>query len=130
MDHSIVRTDQAPAARGCYSQGVLAGPFLFTAGQLPLDPTTGQMVTGGITEQAERVLKNIQGIVEAAGGTLRDVVKVSVFIVDMEEWGKLNEVYARFFPVDPPARTVMTAKELHYGARVEIDAVACVRDGK
>lgn len=126
MERRIIATDRAPAARGCYSQGVTVGPWLFTAGQLPLDPATGQLVPGGIAEQAERVLKNIQGIVEAAGGTLRDVVKVTVFIADIADWGPFNEIYARFFPTDPPARTVVTAKELHYGARVEVEAVACI----
>lgn len=126
MERRTIVTDRAPAARGCYSQGMIVGPFLFTAGQLPLDPATGQLVPGGIAEQTERVLKNIQGIVEAAGGALRDVVKVTVFIADIAEWGALNEVYARFFPADPPARTVVAAKELHYGAHVEMEAVAYI----
>lgn len=126
VERKIIRTDKSPAAKGCYSQGVHAGPFLFTAGQLPLDPATGQIVAGDIAEQAERVLRNIAGIVEAAGGTLRDVVKVTVYIVDMADWGRLNEVYARFFTDNPPARTVVSAKELHYGALLEMDAVAFI----
>lgn len=128
MTKQIVKTANAPAARGCYSQGVIANGFLFCAGQLPLDPLSGQIVKGGVSAQAERVIRNLQAVIEAAGSSLQDVVKVTVFISDIAHWGEVNEVYGRFFNENPPARSVVPVKELHYGALIEIEAVAVMRE--
>lgn len=127
MTKRIIATTGAPLARGCYSQAVVANGFVFCAGQLPLIPETGQIVEGGIEAQTERTLRNLQAVIEAAGSTMADVVKVTVFITDIAHWGAVNEVYARFFPAQAPARSVAPIKELHYGALVEVEAIAVAR---
>jgi 2-iminobutanoate/2-iminopropanoate deaminase len=124
-----VATDKAPKAIGPYSQGIKAGDFVFTAGQAGVDPSTGKLVEGGISEQTRQVLKNIQAILEAAGTSLDRVVKVGVFLQDMADFTAMNAVYAEFFPPDknPPARTTVQAARLPLGALVEIDAVALIK---
>lgn len=124
MSKRIVATNGAPPARGCYSQGVVANGFLFCAGQLPLCPETGQIVEPGIEAQTNQVMRNLQAVIEAAGSTLDDVVKVTVFITDIAHWTAVNSVYARFFPSTSPARSVVAVDSLHYGALIEIDAIA------
>jgi len=120
----VVRTAEAPAAVGPYSQGIAAAPFVFTAGQVGLDPATGKLVAGGIEAETRRVLQNIQAILEAAGASLADVVKTTVFLTSMEDFAVMNRVYAEFFPDPPPARTTVAVQGLPAGARVEIDALA------
>jgi 2-iminobutanoate/2-iminopropanoate deaminase len=118
-----IRTAAAPAAVGPYSQAVRAGDFLFVSGQLGIDPATKKLVDGGIEAQAQRVLENIAAIVAEAGGTMSAVVKTTVFLRSMGDFAKLNEVYARFFGADPPARATFEVAALPLGALVEIEAV-------
>lgn len=120
----IVRTDQAPDAIGPYSQAVTANGFVFTSGQIPIDPATGQFVPGGIAEQTQQVLKNLSAVLEAAGSSLQQVVKTTVFLADMQDFTAMNEVYATFFGAEPPARSTVQAARLPRDARVEIDVVA------
>jgi len=124
MDRNIVATDKAPGAVGPYSQAVIAGDLVYTAGTLGLDPSTGELIGQGIGKQTRQALTNIKSILEAAGSSLDKTVKLSVFLTDMENFGEMNVVYAEFFPSDPPARTTVEIGPLPKGALVEIDAVA------
>jgi 2-iminobutanoate/2-iminopropanoate deaminase len=120
-----VRTDRAPLPVGPYSQAIVAGEFVYVAGQGPTDPTTGRCVEGGVQAQTEQVLKNIQAILEAAGTSMGNVVKVNVYLADRRDFGAMNEVYARFFTGEPPARTTVQALP-PVDIAVEIDCVACL----
>lgn len=124
MNRQIIRTDNAPGAIGPYNQGVRAGGFLFTAGQIPLDPKTMEVVGTTAAEQARQALTNAKGIVEAAGLTMGNVVKATVFIRDMGQFAAINEVYATFFPGEPPARSVVEVSRLPKDVLVEIELVA------
>jgi 2-iminobutanoate/2-iminopropanoate deaminase len=120
-----IETSRAPAAIGPYSQGVRIGNLVFTAGQIPLDPTTMELVGGeDVAAQTERVLANLKGILEEAGSGLHAVVKTTVFLVDMNDFAAMNEVYARFFGEHRPARSTVEVARLPRDVRVEIDAVA------
>ena len=101
---------------------------MFTSGQIPIDPMTGEFVLGGISEQTEQVLKNVTAVLEAAGSSLEQVVKTTVFLADMKEFSAMNEVYAKFFPAPPPARSTVAAAGLPRDARVEIEVVALVSE--
>lgn len=125
-DLKAVQTDGAPAAIGPYSQGVISGGFLFTAGQIALDPATGELVEGDIDVQAERVLDNLSAIIKAAGASMTDVVKTTVFLTDMSDYAAVNEVYARYFSEPFPARAAVAVAHLPKGVRLEIEAVARV----
>ena len=120
----IVQTKQAPDAIGPYSQAVIANGFVFTSGQIPIDPATGQFVSGGIAEQTQQVLQNLTAVLEAAGTGLQQVVKTTVYLADMQDFTAMNEVYATFFGAEPPARSTVQAARLPRDARVEIDVVA------
>ena len=120
----IVQTKQAPDAIGPYSQAVIANGFVFTSGQIPIDPATGQFVSGGIAEQTQQVLKNLKAVLEAAGTGLQQVVKTTVYLADMQDFTAMNEVYATFFGAEPPARSTVQAARLPKDALVEIDVVA------
>jgi 2-iminobutanoate/2-iminopropanoate deaminase len=120
----IIKTDAAPAAIGPYSQAVRAGGFVFASGQIPLDPATMQFGAGGVAEQTEQVLKNLQAVLAAAGVGLEQVVKTTVFLADMNDFAAMNEVYGRFFTENPPARATVQAARLPRDARVEIEVVA------
>jgi 2-iminobutanoate/2-iminopropanoate deaminase len=124
MKRQIVATDAAPKAIGPYSQAVWAGDTLFCAGQIPLDPATGNMVTGGITEQATRVLENIHGLLKSQGLDFANVVKSTVFLSDMNNFAAMNEVYAKYFTKEPPARSTIQVARLPKDALVEIEVVA------
>jgi 2-iminobutanoate/2-iminopropanoate deaminase len=126
MQREIIATDKAPAAVGPYSQGVRVGEFVFTAGQIPLDPATGQFVEGGIEAQTWQALTNVSAVLEAAGTSLANVVKTTVFLADMGEFKAMNGVYAGFFPEAPPARSAIQAVALPLGARIEIEAIAVI----
>jgi 2-iminobutanoate/2-iminopropanoate deaminase len=126
MIRQIVQTDKAPGAVGPYSQGTRTEELLFTAGQIPLDPTTGSLVEGGIQEQTRQVLKNLQAVLEAGGAGLDSVMKCTVFLQNMGEFTLMNEVYGEFFPDSPPARSAVEVAALPLGALVEIEAVALV----
>jgi 2-iminobutanoate/2-iminopropanoate deaminase len=119
-----VHTTAAPAAIGPYSQAIRAGDFIFVSGQLGIDPATKQLVEGGIAAQAERALRNIAAILEAAGGTMEQVVKTTVLLQSMDDFSRLNEVYARYFSAEPPARAAYQVAKLPLGALVEIEAIA------
>jgi 2-iminobutanoate/2-iminopropanoate deaminase len=127
-EHRIVSTPAAPKAIGPYSQGVVAGGFLFTAGQIALDPASGAFVGGGdVAKETERVLENLRAICVAAGATLGDVVRCDVHLADLADFGRMNEIYARWFPVDPPARLTVQSARLPKDARVEIAAIVAIR---
>ncbi|MCX5753511.1 MAG: RidA family protein [Candidatus Krumholzibacteria bacterium] len=119
-----VHTNAAPAAIGPYSQAIRAGDFLFISGQLGLDPATKKIVEGGVLFEAERALMNIGAILEAAGGTFAHVVKTTVLLQSMDDFSRLNEVYARFFSGEFPARAAYQVARLPLGALVEIEAIA------
>ena len=120
----IIHTDQAPQAIGPYSQAIKANGVVFASGQIPTDPQTGQFVPGGIQEQTEQVLRNLAAVLEAAGSGLNRVVKTTVFLAYMQEFGAMNEIYGKFFSEEPPARATVEAVSLPRGARVEIEAIA------
>ena len=125
----IVRTENAPAAIGPYSQAVQAGGFVFASGQIPIDPRTGEFVEGGIREQTEQVLRNLSAVLQAAGSSLDRVVKTTVFLADMNDFAAMNEVYGRYFSADaPPARATVQAARLPRDARVEIEVIALSKD--
>lgn len=126
MSVRIVHTDQAPAAIGPYSQAVIAGNLVFTAGQIALDTATGQIVPGDVTAQTERVLSNLTAVLESAGATWADVVKTTVYLQDMADFPKVNEVYGRMIGAARPARSTVQVAGLPRGVLVEIDAIAHV----
>ncbi len=129
MPREIVSTDAAPRAIGPYSQAIRAGGFLFLSGQVALDPRTGQLVGSDIKQQTRQVLENVRAILEAAGSSLRQVVKCTVFLVDMNDFGPMNEEYGSFFQDQPPARTTVQVAKLPRGALVEIDVIALAGGG-
>lgn len=130
MKKTIVHTDKAPAAVGPYSQAVKIGELVYTAGQIALDPATGQIVEGDVQAQTEQVLKNLQAVLKAAGSSLKNVVKTTVFLQDMGDFAAMNEVYGRYFDKKPPARSTVQVAGLPLGAQVEIEAVALVKKKK
>jgi 2-iminobutanoate/2-iminopropanoate deaminase len=123
----VISTDRAPLAIGPYSQAIRAGGFLFLSGQIALDPGTGQLVGQDVKQQTRQVLTNVRAVLEAAGASLADVVKCTVFLADMSDFGPMNEEYGAFFPEEPPARTTVQAARLPRGALVEIEVVALDR---
>ena len=122
-----IATDGAPAAIGPYSQAVRAGNFLFLSGQIGLDPTTMELVAGGVAQQTDRVLRNLAAVLDAAGSSLGQVIKTTVYLADMGDFAAMNEVYARHFGDHRPARSTVAVAGLPKLARVEIDAVALRR---
>ncbi len=123
----VVSTNQAPQAIGPYSQAVIAGDLVFTAGQIPLDPETMQMIEGDVVEQTDRVLRSLAAVLAAAGTDLSHVVKTTVYLADMADFPRMNEVYAEHFSGHKPARSTVQAGALPKNARVEIDAIAVRR---
>ena len=124
MKKNIIKSMKAPAAIGPYSVGVEAGNFVFTAGQLGLDPTSGDLVAGGIEAQTRLALTNIRNILEVAGLSMDAVIKTTVFLRDMQEFNAMNSVYGEFFKVDPPARTTVQVAALPKNAAIEIEVIA------
>jgi 2-iminobutanoate/2-iminopropanoate deaminase len=127
MSKRIVRTEQAPQAIGPYSQAVVGGGFVYVAGQLALDPRTGQLVPGDVRIQTKRVMENIKAILEGAGSSLDRVVKTTVFLRDLNDFGVMNEIYGSYFQEDPPARSTFQVAKLPRDGAVEIEAVALVK---
>ena len=124
-NRKIVLTSKAPKAIGPYAQANIVDGFIFTSGQIPLDPDTGEMVGTTVGEQAERVLENIKAVVEAAGSDLNKVIKTTVFLADMNDFAEMNEIYARYFTGDVlPSRSAVQVAALPKGALVEIEAIA------
>ncbi len=120
-----IKTDKAPEAIGPYSQGVeWDSKLVFTSGQIPLDPKTGNMVEGGIQEQTRQALENLKAVLEAGGSSLKKVIKCTVFLADMNDFAAMNQVYAEYFPQNPPARSAFQVARLPKDARVEIEAIA------
>lgn len=120
----IVRTPKAPKAVGPYSQAVRAGQFVFTSGQIPIDPGTGALESGAIDAQTRRVMDNLRAVLDEAGATFVNVVKSTVYLVDLADFAAMNAVYAGYFPSDPPARSTVQVAALPLGARVEIEMIA------
>ncbi|MDR2803881.1 MAG: RidA family protein [Treponema sp.] len=125
----IVQTDSAPAAIGPYSQAFISGKLVFTSGQIPLDPKTGEMVGGDVAEQTERVITNLKAVLEAAGSSLNNIVKTTCFLSDMNDFARFNEIYAKYF-LEKPARSTVAVRQLPKNALVEIEAVAELLRGK
>jgi 2-iminobutanoate/2-iminopropanoate deaminase len=130
MPLDFVATSGAPKAIGPYSQGVMVNGFVFTAGQVALDPTSGELVSGGIVEQTTRALENLRAVLTEAGSSLSQVVKTTVFLVDMADFSEMNEVYGRAFGSHRPARSTVAVAALPRGARVEIEVIATVKSEK
>lgn len=120
----VISTDKAPAAVGPYSQGIRAGDFVFTAGQLGLDPATGKLVEGGVIAQARQALSNLQAVLQTAGSSLDRAVKITVFLTDINDFKAVNDVYGQFFTSEPPARSAVQVAALPLGGLVEIEAIA------
>ena len=123
----VITADQAPRAIGPYSHAIRVGEFIYTSGQIALDPATGELVAGGIEEQTRRVWQNLAAVLEAAGSRLDRVVKTTVFMSDLGEFSRMNAVYAEFFPAHPPARSTIQVAALPKGGKIEIECVALVR---
>jgi 2-iminobutanoate/2-iminopropanoate deaminase len=126
MEKTIIVTDQAPQPIGPYSAGVRVGNLVFTAGQIGLDPASGEVVSGGIEAETHRVFQNLRGVLEAAGSSLDQVVKTTVFLRDMADFARMNAVYAGYFKGNYPARSTVQAAGLPKGVAVEIEAIACL----
>lgn len=124
MARDVIHTDKAPKAIGPYSQAIASGGSIFTSGQIPLDPATGEMVPGDVSAQTEQVMKNLAAVLAAANCTFEHVVRCGIFLTDLADFGKVNEVYARYFPINPPARSTVQVVALPRGAKVEIDCIA------
>jgi 2-iminobutanoate/2-iminopropanoate deaminase len=122
----IIATENAPRAIGPYSQAVSHNGLLFLSGQIPLDPATGQLVEGDIAAQTGRVIENLKAVLEAAGSSLDQVLKTTVYLKDMGEFAKMNEVYGKYFPTASPARATVEVARLPRDVRVEIDAIAAI----
>jgi 2-iminobutanoate/2-iminopropanoate deaminase len=123
----VIQTDKGPKALAFYSQAIVHNGVAYVAGQVPLDPATGQLVGGEIEQQAERVLENVKAILEAAGSSMEDALRVTVYLKDMEEFARMNAVYGRYFAIDPPARTTIQAARLPRDVAIEIDCIAAVK---
>jgi 2-iminobutanoate/2-iminopropanoate deaminase len=126
---TIISTDGAPKAIGPYSQAVAYNGLVYCSGQIPLDPATGTVIEGDIAAQTERVLENLKAVLQAAGSSFALVLKTTVFLKDMGEFAKMNEVYGRYFPADAPARATVEAARLPRDVRVEIECIAAVESG-
>ena len=126
MGKQIIRTEKAPKAIGPYSQAIRAGNFLFLSGQIPLDPKTGELVKGDIGRQTQQVLENMKGILESQKLGMEDVVKVTIFLKNIGDFNRVNEVYGTYFPSSPPARSTVEVARLPRDADIEIEAIALI----
>lgn len=127
-DRTVIHSDGAPKALAVYSQAIRANGFVFTAGQLGLDPVTNQLVDGDVSAQARQALENLRAVLEAAGSDMAHVVKATVFLADIADFAAVNAVYATYFTVEPPARSAFQVAALPMGGRVEIEMIAVVKD--
>ncbi|HFQ92594.1 MAG TPA: RidA family protein [Anaerolineae bacterium] len=128
MNKEIISTKEAPAAVGPYSQAVKVGNLVYTAGQIPLDPATGKLVEGDIAAQTDRVMQNLHAVLTAAGSSLENVIKTTIFLTDMGHYRAVNEVYGRYMADNPPARSAIQVAALPLGALIEIEMVAVAGD--
>ncbi len=126
MPRKVIQTDKAPKAIGPYSQAIATDTMVYTAGQVGIDPTTGELISSNLEEQTRQVLKNVRSVLEAAGSSLSNVLKTTVFLQDMNDFAKMNAIYAEFFGENPPARSTVAVAGLPKGALVEIEAVALI----
>lgn len=126
MEIKTIKTDQAPLPAGHYSQAKVWQGVVYVAGQLPIDPLTGRRELGTIEEQTRQVLRNVEAVLNAAGSDLTKALRVTVYIAEIELWGRVNQVYAEFMGDNRPARTVVPVKELHYGFQIEMDVIAAI----
>jgi len=126
MKKKVVQTEGAPKAIGPYSQAIQAGGFLFLSGQIPLDPRTGELIKGDIDLQTKRVLENIKGVLESQKLGMEDVVKVTIFLKNIENFNQVNEIYGTYFPTSPPARSTVEVARLPRNAEIEIEAIALI----
>jgi 2-iminobutanoate/2-iminopropanoate deaminase len=124
LKKQIISTSEAPKAVGPYAQAVRAGDFIFGSGQIPLDPSSGQIVSGGIVAQTRRVMDNLTAVLAAAGASTDDVVRTTIYLIDLGDFSQVNEVYATYFPENPPARATVQVAGLPRGASIEIDFIA------
>lgn len=124
MKPEIIATDRAPKAVGAYAQAVRANGMLFLSGQIPLDPATGEMISGDVAAQTRRVMDNLRGVLEGAGSALDKVVKCTIYLIDMNDFAVVNQTYAEYFPAAKPARATVAVAALPRGSRVEIDMIA------
>lgn len=130
MEKKVVYTEKAPKPIGPYSQAIIFGDFIFTSGQIPLDPKTNQIVQGDIKEQTRQVLENLKAVLEEAGATFDDVVKVTIYMKDLGEFAQMNEVYSQYFKNSPPARTTVEVSRLPRDVKIEIDLIAVKKQAK
>ena len=126
MDKKIIKTHKAPQAIGPYSQAVKSGNFIFASGQIPLDPVSGDMTENDIKKQTERVMENIKGLLESESLTMANIIKTTCFLTDMANFAAFNEVYATYFPENPPARSTVAIKSLPKDALVEVEIIAVI----
>ncbi|MGQ9925865.1 MAG: RidA family protein [Chloroflexaceae bacterium] len=124
MHRTVISTERAPAAIGPYSQAIAAGSLIFLSGQLPIDPATGALIDGDIAAMTRQIFRNIETVLAAAGSTLSKVVKVTVFLTDLNDFQEMNAAYAEFFTHDPPARSTVQVARLPRDARIEIEVIA------
>ena len=124
MDKKVVTTDAAPAAIGPYSQAVSTNRLVFCSGQIPLDPTTMELVSGSIADETKQCVRNLEAVLKEAGSSLDKIVKTTIYVTNMDDFAEVNEAYGSFFPTDPPARATVGVSALPKGARVEIDCIA------
>ncbi len=128
MEKKVIETQSAPKAIGPYSQAIQAGNFLFLSGQIPLDPKTGELVKGDIGQQTKRVLENIKGILESQKLGMQNVVKTTIFLKEMGNFNRVNEIYGTYFPTSPPARSTVEVARLPKDVEIEIEAIALVQE--
>ncbi len=126
MEKKVIETQSAPKAIGPYSQAIRAGKFLFLSGQIPLDPKTGELVKGDIDQQTKRILENIKGILESQKLGMENVVKTTIFLKEMGNFNRVNEIYGAYFPTSPPARSTVEVARLPRDVEIEIEAIALV----
>ncbi len=127
MEKKAIYTEKAPKPIGPYSQAIQGGPYLFLSGQIPIDPESGELVTGDIREQTRRVLENIKSILNSQGLEMDDLVKVTIYLKDLRNFSQVNELYATYFSKTPPARTTLQVSDLPKNAEIEIEAIAWVK---
>ncbi|WP_114571250.1 RidA family protein [Exiguobacterium flavidum] len=125
-----IDTTNAPAAIGPYSQGFITNGMLYASGQIPIDPTTGELVAGSITDETNQVMRNIQAVLDAAGITKEDVVKTTCYLTSMDDFAEFNAAYGSYFDTHHPARSCVAVKELPKGARVEVEVLGVIGDGR
>lgn len=127
--HRIIRSSNAPRAAGPYSLGTYAGPFIFLAGQIAVDPATDKLIEGDITQQTHQVIQNIKAVLQEVDATLANVIKTTIFLADMNDYVVVNQVYGEYFSENPPARSTIQVAALPLGARIEIEMIAFRRPG-